>query len=102
VQKKTKKKRKKRAAIPKISDIDDFYKYVNKVQLDKNTVVLTITDSNLVPIIENILRDSSLEFDKREFSTGFRYRMYPNFDEVVVDIDIDELQDEFLEEGQLF
>ena len=96
------KKRKKRTIIPKIDALDDFYKYVNRVQLEKITVVLTVINFDLVPIVENIMRDSSLEFDKREFSKGIRYRIHPNFKEVVVDIDIEELQDEFLEEGQLF
>ena len=48
------------------------------------------------------MRDCSLEFNKQEFGKGVRYKIYPNFDETHVEIDIDELKDEFLEEGQLF
>jgi len=93
---------KERKTIPKIEIIDEFYQYVTKVQIEKEVVIVTINNFDLVPVIENIMKDCSLEFDKQEFSKGMRYHIYPNFDEVPIDVDIDELKDEFLEEGQLF
>lgn len=98
----TKKKKKTRKRIPKIDIIDEFYKYITKVQVEKIPVTVTINDFELCYVIENIMKDCSLEFDKQEFSKGMRYKIHPNFDETHVEVDIDELTDEFLEEGQLF
>ena len=97
-----KKKRKKRKTIPKIDVIDDFYQYITKVQTKKEIITFTIVDLDLTHVVENVMNDCSLKFDKIEFSKGTRYKVYPNFDEVIVDVNIDELKDEFLEEGQLF
>jgi len=96
------KKKRERKTIPKIDVIDDFYQYITKVQTEKEEVVFTITNFDLSHVVENVMKDCSLEFEKLEFSKGIRYRIHPNFNEVVVDVDIDELTDEFLEEGQLF
>jgi len=103
--KKVKKKKKivkEHKTIPKIDIIDEFYQYITKVQIEKEIVIVTINNFDLVPVIENIMRDCSLEFERQEFSKGMRYKIRPNFDEVPIDVDIDELKDEFLEEGQLF
>ena len=102
--KKSKKKLKKktRKRIPKIDVIDEFYQYITKVQVEKVPITVTINDFDLVYVVENIMKDCSLEFDKQEFIKGVRYKIQPNFEEVAIDINIDALKDEFLEEGQLF
>ena len=99
---KKRKKRRERKTIPKIDIVDDFYQYVTKVQTEKVDVTFTVTDFDLTHVVENVMRDCSLEFEKIEFSKGVRYKIHPNFEEVVIDVDINELKDEFLEDGQLF
>ena len=63
---------------------------------------ILITDLTIYPIIENILKDTNLTFIKREMKKGISYYIQPNFEEVIVDVDVHELEDEFLEDGQLF
>ena len=58
--KKTTKKRGKRMAT--ILDMSDLYKMINKVQIKDKAVTCRIGDAELLPIIGNIVEDSSLTF----------------------------------------
>lgn len=99
---KKKQTRKKGVHVTEISDIDDFVKVVNKVQVSKKTEKILLKDSTISHIIENIMKDSGLPFKKNASKEGLAYTIDPNFTDVNIDVDVDELEDEFLEEGQLF
>ena len=85
-----------------VRTLDDFFKIVNKIQLEKVKVKILATDLDSHLIIENILNDSKLSFDKREMKKGILYTIHPNMEEVIIEPDVEELEDEFLENGQLF
>ena len=96
------KKRKRNLIIEIINDIDDFVKIVNKVQIDKLSARIYLKDDTIYPVIENILKDSHLSFEKKEGKKMIMYVIRPNLSEIVTDVSVEELEDEFLEEGQLF
>ena len=100
--KKVKKRKYTKTEIKTIDSIEDFLKIVNFVQLNKEKVKIFTSDFTMTPIIENILRDTSLSFDKRVMKKGTSFNIHPNFQDVVIDVDVKELEDEFLEDGQLF
>ena len=45
-----------------ILEIPDIYKVINKVQVQDKSMLCKIKDVALLPIIENIIKDSSLIF----------------------------------------
>ena len=60
-QKKLVKKKRKNMFI--ILEIPDIYKVINKVQVQDKSMLCKIKDVALLPIIENIIKDSSLLFN---------------------------------------
>jgi len=96
------KKRRKNLIIEIVSDIDDFVKIVNKVQVEKLSARIYLKDDTICPVIENILKDAHLEFEKKEGKKMTMYVIRPNLSEISLDVSVEELEDEFLEEGQLF
>lgn len=96
------KKRKKNLIIEIISDIDDFVKIVNKVQIEKMSARIYLKDNTISPVVENILKDAHLEFEKKSGKKMSMYVVRPNLSEITLDVSVEELEDEFLEEGQLF
>lgn len=96
------KKRRKNLIIEIISDIDDFVKIVNKVQVEKMSARIYLRDDSICPVIENILKDAHLEFEKKSGKKMSMYVVRPNLSEITLDVSVEELEDEFLEEGQLF
>jgi len=62
-QKKVVKKRKKRKTMFTILELPDIYKVINKVQIQDKSMLCKIKDPALFPIIENIVKDSSLLCD---------------------------------------
>ena len=83
--------------------MENIYKTLNKIQHNDKKKVVFIGDESIIPIFENIVRDLGLSFTKKKVKKRMRYEVYPNknkkFD---LDIDLNELEDEMLEEGQLF
>jgi seryl-tRNA synthetase len=85
-----------------VDDIDDIAKVINRIQVDKVPVRASLSNRDMCPTIENILRDSNLTWELRITKKKVYYKIHPNFDEIRTDINVRELEDEFLEDGQLF
>ena len=98
---KEKKKTKKRVKRKKIS-MEDCYKILNKVQLNKKKVTFatTIEESD---VIENVIRDLDLKYDKTNMKTQSVFTIYPNEEDQNSSIfDIEYLEDEIPVDGQIF
>ena len=90
-----KRKRKKKITM------DDVYKILNKVQIGKKKIVFAmfVEDSYSA---ENIIRDLDIRYDKSEMKTQTVFTLYPSEDDELDILDIDYLEDEIPEEGQIF
>jgi len=97
IKKKTvKRKRKKKITM------DDVYKILNKVQIAKKKIVFAmfVDEANTA---ENIIRDVDLKYHKKVMKTQTVFTVYPKNDDDELDIlDVDYLNDEIPEEGQIF
>jgi len=101
--KKTTKKKvvRKRRKKKKIT-MEDFYKILNKVQIKKRKVTFSsnFEDSD---VIEHLVKDVELKYDKVIMKTQVVFTLYPNDDDIEYDIlDVDYLSDEIVPEGEIF
>jgi hypothetical protein len=85
-----------------VKKIDDFYKAVNTIQVEGEEGKINLIDASLAPICENILRDLELNFDKKEYNGVIWYKVESPNRDIEVDLEIQELEDELLTDGQLF
>ena len=84
-------------------DMDQFYQLVNKIQVDKEITYIRFSDNEIAPMVENILKDAGLEFGKKFKKGVFLYRIKPTFSTPSIEqIEVEMLEDEIIEEGQLF
>lgn len=91
-----KRKRKKKITM------DDVYKILNKVQIGKKkiTFAMFVDESDTA---ENIIKDVELKYDKAVMKTQTVFTIYPRDKDEELDIlDVDYLEDEIPEEGQIF
>ena len=84
-------------------DIDIFYKNINKVQVEGETMSFIVKPDDS-GVIENILKDLTLEFTKKAKGSSFVYTVSPSrVKHREVDFNnVENLPDEILEDGQLF
>jgi hypothetical protein len=86
--------------------MDKIYKVINRVQEEKKPRIIFVKDTTLSPMIENILNDLVLTFDKKQLKNRIRYKIFPNLDaKKTPDIELEnfeQLRDELLEDGQIF
>ena len=96
------KKRKKRI-IP-INTTEDLLKVINKVQLNENKkqFKIGIPDNNLSIVAENIMLDCNVKFEVYETSRRRVYTLTYEREEFLDNLILDEVEDEILENGQLF
>ena len=96
---KTKKRRRK---INKKSDMDAVFKVINQVQLQRKQSKFTI-DIKEIATVENILKDLEIEYNtvSTKTQTTFFIKPPPVKEESTI-FDIDYLDDEIIEEGQIF
>jgi hypothetical protein len=105
---KTKKKssmtltKKKKSNIKQIEEIDDLFSIINTVQVDKAMISILISNNELLPIIRNLINDADIEYKERIMKRSCIIKLYPPKDNDNIDLHVQELDDEFLEEGQLF
>jgi hypothetical protein len=78
-----------------VKDMDDFFKIVNKIQLNKKEVRILVKDDSVKEIIENTLKDLSLEYKKMSYVSKVVYRIYPNNIEFNKDITEEDFNEEF-------
>jgi len=72
-----KKKAKKIKRVNVICDMDDIYKIINKVQMNKKEYIFKLSDPELEPVLLNVIKDSQLKVDKKQNKKGIsRYKIY--------------------------
>jgi len=88
---------------PGLADIDTFYKIVNRIQLNREFATFCVTQGDSA-IVENIMKDLELQFKHKKVKNSLiEYSVHPAHDkERAKNIDVEELSDEILEEGQVF
>jgi len=96
------KKRKYVKRVIEVKNMEQIYKVINKVQSDNKKLKIFVDDNSNYPIIENILKDSSLDFEIIEKGSGRVYIITPSKKTTLTDLNLDEFEDEFIEDGQLF
>jgi hypothetical protein len=57
--------------------LDPIYKVINKVQSDRKKRTISIEDKSLMPIIENILRDSGITYEIIILKKKIHYHLHP-------------------------
>lgn len=82
--------------------MEDIYKIINRVQIDKKKITFVVLPND-DSVVENIVKDAMLEYNKTIMKTQTVYTVYPNFNEDhASQIQIEYLDDEIAEEGQIF
>ena len=100
--KKTAKKKVVKRKRKKKITMDDVYKILNKVQIERKKMIFAMFEEDS-SIAENIIRDVGLRYNKDVMKTQVVFTIFPNEEDDELDIlDIDYLEDEIPEEGQIF
>lgn len=91
-------KRKRKKVMICVSDILDLYKIINRVQIQDIEQKCKVEDVMLMPIIENVIRDSSLVLKKEENSEGaILCTIMPGKEKFGQNVSFDEYEKEILE-----
>lgn len=81
-----------------IEEMDDFYSLINKVQMSGDYARFTVINEAMIPMLENIIQDSDLVFERQELKTRTSYMLKlgdKNFNDIVdVDLFEQEMQEE--------
>jgi hypothetical protein len=86
----------------RILDMEHIYKFLNKIQTEKKELSFAV-EKEIEITLENIIKDLKMTYTKFEIDDKTIFKVYPNMEEKDIDLSaIEELQDEILEEGQLF
>jgi hypothetical protein len=82
--------------------MDDIYKIVNRVQIDKKKVIFAMYQEES-EVAENVIVDVGLKYNKIIMKTQVVFTIYPKRGEDELDIlDVVYLDDEIPEDGQIF
>ena len=102
--KKTKKgagKSVKKALRPKVISMDEVYRLLNRVQINKKEVVFALSLGEAM-IADNVIKDLGLEYTRRDLKKKVVFTIFPNPEDDIEEsefaIEIDFLQDEILED----
>jgi len=98
--KKASKKKLKRKRKKKIT-MDDVYKNLNKVQINRKKITFAMFIDEAT-VAENIIKDTNLKYNKIVMKTQTVFTVYPKKDDELDILEIDYLEDEIPEEGQIF
>ncbi|GAF84694.1 unnamed protein product, partial [marine sediment metagenome] len=94
---KKRKRRKRRKAT-----MDDIYRILNKVQIDKKKVSFTVLISD-ADMIENVIKDLQLIYTRKNMKTQVNFLVAPQIDKEKFDfLELDYLDDEIPEEGKIW
>lgn len=86
----------KRAKKDKIDSMELLYRLIHSVQIEKKDASLTIEDPSLKPIIINILKDSGIDYRENVFHNKTLIRLIPNEESFEEDIDLEEIDKDFI------
>lgn len=102
------KKGKRRKKVVKLKEIgmemDKIYAIISECQIDRTDQTI-IVDPLDHPVIENILKDSEMKFQKSKKSDGIHYKIQPPPKIEIPEEDYvydEELENELMDEGQCF
>lgn len=85
-----------------IKDLEEVYIFINKIQTQRKITYLCFVDPDLCPVTENLLNDAGLEFECKD-SNRHIYKVLPTYHEPTLeDVTVEMIDDEIIEEGQLF
>ena len=105
IQKKIKKKKNNRGRKPhiKLKQLDQIYKIINRVQIEKELIYVYFDDDSFNATIENILKDIEIEYERIDRTNKTLFKIIPNLHEnPMKDVLIKAFDDEIIEEGELF
>lgn len=94
---------KKRAAGLSTIGMEDVYRLVNRVQLNKKEVKFAVVHDDAI-VVENVLNDLGLEYKLTALRQKTTFKVKPNDNEENEEpvIEVEFFDDEILENGQLF
>jgi hypothetical protein len=99
------KKKKRKYKVARKLEMDDIYRIINKVQIGRQKSSFAV-DTDYAVLVENVLRDLDLFFERSDLKTKTMFCVHPpeisEDEEEDIVFDLDFLEDEVLEEGQLF
>jgi len=97
IKKPIKKKRKKTMAC--VFEISDLYKIINKVQIQDVEQKCVVEDLSFLPVVENVIRDSSLILskEKNEETGAIICTISPGKEKFGQNVSFDEYEKEILE-----
>ena len=102
---KTETKVKKTGVKVKTITLDEVYRLINRVQVNRKEVHFLLSQEDSV-IANNVLRDLDLKYDIKDFKGKVQFTIYPKpeeeGEEKSVNIEVDFFADEIPESGQLF
>lgn len=96
------KPKKKGKRFRRVFDMELAYKIINTVQANDEPYKIRVMIQELAPVIENLIKDASLKFEKSAEKDSIIYIIMPGEVRFSKEIEVEELEDEFLEKGQLF
>jgi len=86
-----------------VKNLEQIYKIINKVQIEKKLTYIYFKDEGMAATAENIIKDTDLVFEKIKNRTKILFKLIPSIDEdLMLEIDTEIFDDELLEEGFLF
>jgi len=101
IKKKQVKKKKKRKKRKKMT-MEQVYKQINKAQMKKKEVNFPVELKDAA-VVEHLIKDAELDYKKYELKTMVKFIIYPPEEEHIFEmLEIEYLQDEIPEDGQLF
>ena len=86
----------------RLKDVDEILKLFSKVQAADGKEFRVLIGDDLYPIAENIMNDLDIAFKVTEKDGRRSYAMSYERPDDVLNLVLEELDDEFLEEGQIF
>lgn len=103
VKKKTKNKAKTQKRAATLISMEDVYRLVNRVQLDKKEVKFCVVSDDS-SVVENVLQDLGLDYNIDLLGSKTAFKIFPIYNEIdeVPDIFVDFIDDEIIEDGQIF
>ena len=85
-----------------IDNREELYTVINQVQMSRQVERIIIYNMDLVATFENILKDAGIEYTREGFDGAVAYEIEAEERPEIEELDLDMLEDDIVEEGQLF
>ena len=77
-----------------IKDIDNLYPIISDIQSTKKPYTISVP-TDLAPVVENIIKDAEITFQKRKGRKNAILKLEPNFNQKIEDCELEDLEEEF-------